>query len=44
MIECAKSIYINEGHAGFWKGFSACTTRAIIANAFMFIAYDFAQN
>lgn len=28
---------------GFWKGFSACTTRAIIGNSFMFVAYEFAK-
>lgn len=43
MIECAKHIYSNEGgYKGFWKGFSACTARAIVANSFMFMAYEFA--
>ena len=44
MIECGKHIYKHEGGIpGFWKGFSACTARAIIANSFMFVAYEFAQ-
>lgn len=42
-IECAKAIYAKEGWMGFWRGFSACTSRAIIANSFMFMAYDFAK-
>lgn len=44
MINCALHIYRNEGgFYGFWRGFSACVPRAIFANAFMFVAYDYAQ-
>jgi hypothetical protein len=44
MINCAKYIYKNEGgYSGFWRGFSACSVRAILANACMFVAYEFAQ-
>lgn len=42
MINCGKSIYQEEGLKGFWRGFSACTARAVIANSFMFVAYEFA--
>lgn len=43
IINCAKDIYRHEGYYGFWKGFSACTVRAILANACMFFAYEEAQ-
>eukprot|EP00347_Sterkiella_histriomuscorum_P006192 403353709 len=44
MIECAKYIYKNEhGFMGFWRGFSACSARAVFANSFMFVAYEYAQ-
>lgn len=43
VINCAKSIYKAEGNLGFWRGFSACSSRAIIANSFMFMSYEFAQ-
>ena len=43
IIECTKYIHKNEGGMmGVWRGFSACTTRAVIANAVMFVAYEFA--
>jgi hypothetical protein len=42
MIDCAKHIYSEEGYRGFWRGFSACTARAILANSFMFTTYEFA--
>ena len=43
MIECAKFIYNNEnGIKGFWRGFSACSARAVFANSFMFVAYEYA--
>lgn len=43
-INCGKHIYQHEGGVqGFWRGFSACSARAVIANAFMFLAYEFAQ-
>lgn len=42
MINCAIYIYRNEGGwLGFWRGFSACIPRAIIANSFMFVTYDY---
>lgn len=44
MINCAIYIYRNEGGLlGFWRGFSACIPRAIIANSFMFVTYDYCQ-
>lgn len=43
IINCAKSIYSREGIRGFWRGFSACTMRAAIANAFTFVAYEEAK-
>jgi len=43
MINCAKEINATHGFKGFWIGFSACSTRAITANAFMFLAYEYAQ-
>lgn len=43
MINCGKVIYKEEGFMGFWRGFSACTARAVIANSFMFMTYEFAQ-
>jgi len=44
MIECAKDIYKHEGgYRGFWKGFTACGTRAILANGFLFVAYEYTQ-
>ncbi len=42
-INCGKYIYKSEGWRGFWRGFSACATRAIIANSFMFAAYEYGQ-
>lgn len=43
IISCAKDIYRHEGARGFWIGFSACTMRAAIANAFTFVAYEEAK-
>jgi len=43
IINCAKDIYRHEGFRGFWRGFSACTMRAMIANAFTFVAYEEAK-
>jgi len=44
MIQCGLYIYRNEGGLlGFWKGFSACIPRAILANSVMFVTYDYAQ-
>lgn len=43
IISCAKDIYRHEGLKGFWRGFSACTMRAVIANAFTFVAYEEAK-
>jgi len=43
IINCAKDIYRHEGLRGFWRGFSACTMRAMIANAFTFVAYEEAK-
>lgn len=39
-IDCAKKIYKSEGKMGFWRGFSACAIRAVIANAVGFFAYE----
>lgn len=43
MINCAKEINAKHGSRGFWIGFSACSARAIFSNAFMFLAYEYAQ-
>lgn len=43
IISCARDIYKREGVRGFWRGFSACTMRAAIANAFTFVAYEEAK-
>jgi len=43
VISCAKDIWRQEGLRGFWRGFSACTMRAMIANAFTFVAYEEAK-
>jgi solute carrier family 25 carnitine/acylcarnitine transporter 20/29 len=43
IISCAKDIYRHEGLRGFWRGFSACTIRAVIANSFTFVAYEEAK-
>ncbi len=43
IISCARDIYKHEGWKGFWRGFSACTMRAMIANAFTFVAYEEAK-
>lgn len=43
IISCARDIYRQEGLRGFWRGFSACTMRAAIANAFTFVAYEEAK-
>ena len=43
VINCGKHIYQTEGIHGFWKGFSACSARAVVANSFMFMAYEYAQ-
>ena len=42
-INCAATIYAQEGLGGFWRGFLPCTIRAVIANSFMFASYEFAQ-
>ena len=43
IINCSKEIKAEAGWRGFWVGFSACTVRAIGANAIMFMAYEYAQ-
>lgn len=43
MINCAKEISGQHGARGFFYGFSACGTRAITSNAFMFLSYEYAQ-
>lgn len=43
MTNCALAIHRSQGWAGFWRGFSACSARAVIANSFMFAAYEYAQ-
>jgi solute carrier family 25 carnitine/acylcarnitine transporter 20/29 len=42
-IDCAKKISKTEGAMGFWRGFSACAIRAMIANAAGFFAYEQAK-
>ncbi len=42
-INCGKDIYKKDGFIGFWRGFSACSTRAIYANAIGFMAYEKAR-
>jgi solute carrier family 25 carnitine/acylcarnitine transporter 20/29 len=42
-VDCAKEIWRKDGWRGFWVGFSACATRAFIANAFTFLAYEQAK-
>ncbi|EGR27872.1 mitochondrial carrier protein, putative [Ichthyophthirius multifiliis] len=39
-----KQIWQNEGFFGFWRGFSACLTRAFYANAIGFLAYENAKS
>jgi len=43
ILNCAKDIIKREGFGGFWKGFSACTIRAMVSNAFTFLAYEEAK-
>jgi len=43
LIECTKEIWRKEGMRGVWTGFSACQIRAVIANAFTFLAYEQAK-
>ena len=43
VIACGKAIHQHEGWQGFWRGFSACTARAIFANSFMFMSYEYAR-
>ena len=43
IMNCSAEIYRTEGFKGFWQGFSACSSRAIIANSLMFMTYEFAQ-
>ena len=40
VINCGKHIYKTEGWQGFWRGFSACAVRAVVANSFMFATYE----
>ena len=42
--ECAADIYRKDGMRGFWRGFSACSARAIFANQFLFATYEYAQS
>jgi len=42
-IKCTQDIYQNQGLKGFYQGFSACGTRAVIANAFTFLVYEKAK-
>ena len=42
VINCAIAIHKEDGFHGFWRGFLACTIRAVIANSFMFSAYELA--
>mmetsp|Transcript_7314 Transcript_7314/g.13524 ORF Transcript_7314/g.13524 Transcript_7314/m.13524 type:complete len:259 (-) Transcript_7314:2041-2817(-) len=38
--DVSKHIWKEEGLRGFWKGFSPCAIRAMIANGFGFLAYE----
>lgn len=40
IIDCGRKIWQQEGMRGFWKGFSACSIRAIFSEAVTFFAYD----
>ena len=43
-IACTLEIWRKEGIRGYWTGFSACALRAVIANAFTFLAYEQAKS
>jgi len=43
IITCASQIKQKYGFKGFWQGFSACSSRAILSNSLMFVTYEFAQ-
>lgn len=42
--DVSRQIWQSEGLHGFWKGFSACALRAMIANGFGFLAYEITLN
>jgi len=39
---CGAHIYREEGVMGFWKGFTPCAIRAVVANSVLFCGYEFA--
>jgi solute carrier family 25 carnitine/acylcarnitine transporter 20/29 len=43
-IDCAKLIYKEQGISGFWRGFSACTIRALLSNSVLFLSYETSKN
>jgi hypothetical protein len=43
-IRCSQEIYRNKGVQGFWKGFAACSYRAVIVGATKFLAYELASH
>lgn len=43
IISCTKSIWRNNGISGFTKGFSACSLKAVIAEAVTFFVYENAK-
>lgn len=42
ITSCIQEIWAKDGWFGFWRGFTPCAIRAFWANAFMFMAYEFA--
>jgi len=43
-MDCFKKTFIQQGYAGFYRGFLACMLRAGPANAATFAAYEMAMN
>ena len=43
-IRCSQEIYRSKGVHGFWKGFAACSYRAVIVGATKFLAYELASH
>ena len=39
-INAGIEIYKENGLYGFWKGYSACASRAVLANLVMFALYE----
>jgi solute carrier family 25 carnitine/acylcarnitine transporter 20/29 len=43
-LNCAKDLYNREGFFGFWKGYTPCMARALIANGILFVTYENSKN